>query len=150
MRETLFNWLEQDLTGKNCLDLFAGSGALGMEAASRGAAEVVMVERDRAVFRALQDNVKKLNFHNIALRNEDGLKFASRATQQFDVIFLDPPFKSDYLEKLLPLLNTQLKSDGLLYVETGTPFQPGDHWQVYKQGKASAVHYQLLKHAQHD
>ena len=150
VRETLFNWLGQDLTGRRCLDLFAGSGALGIEAASRGAAEVVMVEKNRAVFRALQDNIKKLNLHNIALRNEDGLNFASRVNEQFDVIFLDPPFKSDYLEKLLPQLAKQLMRKGLLYVESGTEFEADENWQVYKQGRAGAVHYQLLQSEQHD
>jgi len=72
VRETLFNWLGQDMYGKRCLDLFAGSGALGMEAASRGAASVIMVEKNRTVFRVLQENIKKLALPNIALRNEDG------------------------------------------------------------------------------
>jgi 16S rRNA (guanine966-N2)-methyltransferase len=150
VRETLFNWLGQDLTGRRCLDLFAGSGALGMEAASRGAAEVVMVEKEGKVFRKLQENTAKLKFDNIALRNEDGLNFASRANEKFDVIFLDPPFKSDYLEKLLPLLEKLLTPQGLLYVESGTAFESGAAWQVYKQGRAGAVHYQLLQHKQND
>jgi len=150
VRETLFNWLGQDLTGRRCLDLFAGSGALGMEAASRGAAEVVMVEKNRAVFSALQENAKKLKLHNIALRNEDGLNFAGRGNEQFDVIFLDPPFQSDYLEKLLPLLARQLTPQGLLYVESGTEFAAGEAWKVYKHGRAGAVHYQLLQLLQHD
>lgn len=150
MRETLFNWLGQDLNGRRCLDLFAGSGALGMEAASRGAAEVVMVEMNRAVFRVLQENKQKLNFHNIALRNEDGLKFASRSNEQFDVIFLDPPFQSDYLEKILPLLPSRLTPQGLLYVESAAPVEAGGHWQIYRNGKAGAVHYQLLQLVQHD
>ena len=150
MRETLFNWLGQELDGRRCLDLFAGSGALGLEAASRGAAEVVMVEMNRSVYRVLQENIRKLGLHNIALRNEDGLKFASRSNAQFDVIFLDPPFQSDYLIKLLPLLARQLTAQGLLYIESGTPFEAGEPWQVYKQGKAGAVHYQLLQYKQHD
>jgi 16S rRNA (guanine(966)-N(2))-methyltransferase RsmD len=121
-----------------------------MEAASRGAAEVVMVEKSRAVFSALQENAKKLQLHNIALRNEDGLNFASRGNEQFDVIFLDPPFQSDYLEKLLPLLARRLTPQGLLYVESGTAFAAGEAWQVYKHGRAGAVHYQLLQLLQHD
>ena len=150
VRETLFNWLGQDLTGRRCLDLFAGSGALGMEAASRGAAEVVMVESNRAVFRALQENMQKLKLTNIVLRNEDGLNLASSGNEQFDVIFLDPPFQSDYLEKLMPLLGRQLTPEGLLYIESGTKFDAGAAWQVYKQGRASAVHYQLLQLMQND
>ena len=150
VRETLFNWLGQDMTGMRCLDLFAGSGALGLEAASRGASEVVMVEKSRAVYRDLQDNVDKLGFNNIALRNEDGLNFASRGNEKFDVIFLDPPFKSDYLDKLLPLLARQLTPQGQLYIESGTLFEPAEPWQVIKRGKAGAVHYQLLQNRQDD
>lgn len=150
MRETLFNWLGQDLTGRRCLDLFAGSGALGLEAASRGAAEVLMVEMNRAVYRALQENIRKLGFHNITLRNEDGLKFASRSNGLFDVIFLDPPFQSDYLGKLLPLLAGQLTPQGMLYVESGTAFEAGDAWQIIKHGKAGAVHYQLMQFKKND
>lgn len=136
--------------GKRCLDLFAGSGALGMEASSRGAASVVMVEKNRAVFRVLQENIKKLALPNIALRNEDGLEFASRCKEQFDVIFLDPPFQSDYLPKLLPLLAPQLAEDGFLYVESGSVLEPEAPWQIIKRGKAGAVHYQLLKYQAED
>ena len=150
VRETLFNWLGQDLTGKRCLDLFAGSGALGFEAASRGAADVIMVEQSRAVCRTLQQNIDKLDFDNVVLRNEDGMSFASRSNEQFDVIFIDPPFKSDYLEKLLPLLARQLGPEGSLYIESGTAFDAGATWTVIRQDKAGAVHYQLLQSGQND
>ena len=100
VRETLFNWLGQTLYGRTCLDLFAGSGALGFEAASRGAERVVMVEKNPAVFRALQDNVKKLGCTGVAVHGQDGLEFASRDAQRYDVIFLDPPFQSDCISKL--------------------------------------------------
>ncbi len=145
VRETLFNWLGQTLDGQHCLDLFAGSGALGFEAASRGAAEVVMVERNRAVYRTLQENLKKLGFANVALRCEDGLEFASRQNRPFDVIFLDPPFQSDYLPKLLPLLGDKLAREGVVYVESGARIEPGAGWQVIKQARAGAVFYQLLQ-----
>ena len=138
------------MTGRRCLDLFAGSGALGMEAASRGAAEVVMVEKNRVAYHVLQENIRKLNFSNIVLRSEDGLNFVKRGSEQFDVIFLDPPFKSDYLEKLLPLLTKQLSPQGLLYIESGTLFEPGEPWHVIKRGKAGAVHYQLIQYGQHE
>ncbi len=145
VRETLFNWMGQDLTGRRCLDLFAGSGALGMEASSRGAAQVVMVEQNRMVFKALQGNIKKLALPNMALRNEDGLEFAARCKEQFDVIFLDPPFQSDYLSRLWPLMPRLLAQEGVLYVESGSAVAAPQPWQVIKQGKAGAVHYQLLK-----
>jgi 16S rRNA (guanine966-N2)-methyltransferase len=148
VRETLFNWLGQTLDGRKCLDLFAGSGALGFEAASRGATEVVMVERNRAVYRNLQENIKKLSFQNIALYNEDGLEFAMQQNRTFDVIFLDPPFQSDYLPKLMPLLADRLATDGMVYVESGAPFEADASWQVIKQARAGAVFYQLLQYGQ--
>ncbi len=150
VRETLFNWLGQELYGKRCLDLFAGSGALGMEAASRSAAEVVMVEKSRAVYAVLKENIARLKFGNINLRCEDGLHFALRCKEKFDVIFLDPPFQSDYLAKLMPLMAGMLAEEGLLYIESGTPFEADEAWQVCKHGKAGAVHYQLLQLEQHD
>ena len=146
VRETLFNWLGQDLTGRRCLDLFAGSGALGFEAASRGAAEVVMVENNRAAFRALQENNGKLACPHVVLRCEDGLGFVRRPECGcYDVIFLDPPFQSSYLPKVLPLLAGKLTEEGLVYVETGDVFNPDAAWQVVKSGRAGKVYYQLLR-----
>jgi 16S rRNA (guanine966-N2)-methyltransferase len=141
----LFNWLGQNLDGRRCLDLFAGSGVLGFEAMSRGATEVVMVERNRAVFRALQEAIKKLVCSNVLLCCEDGLEFARQKNGLFDVIFLDPPFQSDFLPKLLPLLVDKLTQDGMVYVESGELFEPDKAWQVVKRAKAGSVHYQLLK-----
>lgn len=128
--------------------MFAGSGALGFEAASRGATEVVMVERNRNIYRNLQNSLKKLGFENIALRGEDGLEFAKQINRPFDVIFLDPPFQSDYLPKLMPVLVDKLTADGMIYVESGVPFEPDPAWQVVKQARAGAVFYQLLQHSQ--
>ncbi|CAH1386299.1 putative 16S rRNA (guanine(966)-N(2))-methyltransferase [Candidatus Nitrotoga sp. M5] len=145
MRETLFNWLGQNLNGMRCLDLFAGSGALGFEAMSRGAAEVVMVERNRTIIRALQKTIIKLDCSNVLLRCEDGLEFAHQKNGLFDVIFLDPPFQSDYLQKLLPLLTDKLTQDGLVFVESGQIFEPDQTWQVVRHAKSSTVHYQLLR-----
>lgn len=116
-----------------------------MEAASRGATEVVMIEKNRAVYGVLKENIAKLKLGNITLRNEDGLNFAARGKDRFDVIFLDPPFQSGYLAKLMPLMADLLTDEGLLYIESGTQFDAGAQWQIYKQGKAGAVHYQLLQ-----
>lgn len=149
VRETLFNWLGQNLTGRRCLDLFAGSGALGFEAASRGAIEVVMVESNRAAFRALQENCRKLASSNIMLRCEDGLGFALRQEGgRYDIIFLDPPFRSGYLSQALPLLADRLEENGLVYVETGKAFEPDVAWKVMRCAKAGKVYYQLLQRAQ--
>lgn len=145
VRETVFNWLGQTLHDKRCLDLFAGSGALGFEAASRGASEVLMIERERKVYRNLENNLRKLGFANTALRCTDGLEFAATADGVFDVIFLDPPFQSDYLPKLLPLLTDKLSQDGVIYLESAKPFSPEPPWQVLKQARAGAVYYHLLQ-----
>ena len=148
VRETLFNWLGQTLYGRTCLDLFAGSGALGFEAASRGAERVVMVEVNRTVQRALQDNVKKLACANVSIVGQDGLEFALRDTHKYDVIFLDPPFQyssqGDYLSKLLAVLPQHLNEQGVVYVETGAAIDVPPPWQVVKSGKSGQVRYQLL------
>ena len=144
VRETLFNWLGQTLHGRSCLDLFAGSGVLGFEAASRGAERVVMVEKDRTVFRSLQDNISKLNCTNMVLMAQDGLEFVLRDTHRYDVIFLDPPFRSGYLPELLKIIPDRLNEDGVVYVESGAAVDVLPPWKVLKQGKAGQVHYQLL------
>lgn len=104
-----------------------------------------MVERNRMVFRALQVTSIKLACTNVLLRCEDGLEFARQKNGLFDVIFLDPPFQSDYLPKLLPLLADKLTQDGMVYVESDAVFEPDKTWQVVKRAKAGAVHYQLLR-----
>src|SRR5690606_25716968 len=93
VRETLFNWLGQDLTGLNCLDLFAGSGALGFEAASRGAANVVMIESSSGVHRVLLENKVRLKADSIELIKMDASVFLITHTRKFDVVFLDPPYR---------------------------------------------------------
>ena len=145
VRETLFNWLGQTLYGRTCLDLFAGSGALGFEAASRGAERVVMVETDRAALRALQDNVRKLDCTNVSVRGQDGLEFVLRDASKYDVIFLDPPFQKDYLPGLLEILPERLNQNGVVYVESGAPIEITPPWKMIKSGKAGQVHYQLLQ-----
>jgi 16S rRNA (guanine966-N2)-methyltransferase len=127
--------------------LFSGSGALGFEALSRGAAKVVMVENNRVAFRALQENSKKLCCDNIALHCEDAIEFARRDKERFDVIFLDPPFQSDILPKVAVLLANKLENNGFVYVETGEFYEPDATWKVIKQAKAGKVFYQLLQQA---
>ncbi|MDZ4201782.1 MAG: 16S rRNA (guanine(966)-N(2))-methyltransferase RsmD [Gallionella sp.] len=144
VRETLFNWLGQTLYGRTCLDLFAGSGALGFEAVSRGAERVTMVEKNPSVARVLQENIRKLGCANVAVRVQDGLEFALRDAVRYDVIFLDPPFGSDYLPRLLEILPQRLNEGGVLYVEAGAALEIASPWKVLKSGKAGQVCYQLL------
>ena len=152
VRETLFNWLGQDLTGKSCLDLFAGSGALGFEAASRGASRVVMVERDRAAFAVLATNREALAAHQVELVRRDALEFLRDRTLQslpYDVIFLDPPFSEDYVSRLAPLLPLCMTPDACLYYECGAWPQWPAGWRILKQGRAGQVLFQLVERA-HD
>ena len=119
VRETLFNWLQIQIPAARCLDLFAGSGALGFEALSRGAAGVVMVEKHPAAAQALQENITLLAAHNAKLVNDDALRYLQRETEGFDLIFLDPPFRQNLLETILELIVTKqlLKPHGMLYLE---------------------------------
>lgn len=145
VRETLFNWLGQTLDGKTCLDLFAGSGALGFEALSRGAQRVVMAEQNPQVLKALRENARKLGADRLDLVAGDGVKTLSREGGAFDVIFLDPPFHRGILPLLLPLISDRLAPDGLVYAEAEQSFEPGEGWEVWRRGRAGKVFYCLLK-----
>jgi 16S rRNA (guanine966-N2)-methyltransferase len=148
VRETLFNWLGQDLGGKRCLDLFAGSGALGFEALSRGAACVVMVENSRRVCAALRHNAELLAAKNLQLHCADALEFATSAAAdaaaRFDVVFLDPPFRSNMVAQALPRVVPLLRPLARIYVESATAFAPSEGWRILKQGRAGQVHYTLV------
>jgi 16S rRNA (guanine966-N2)-methyltransferase len=150
VRETLFNWLGQDLEGQDCLDLYAGSGALGFEAASRGARRVVMVERDAAAARALQANRELLAADAVEVVRADALEFLSHHRVRYDVVFLDPPFADDCWPQLLVLLPQCLKPGALVYCERAEPLQAGPGWAVVKAGRAGQVSHQLLKRAEHE
>src|SRR4029077_3800664 len=108
----LFNWLGQDLSGMACLDLFAGSGALGFEALSRGAASVVMVEKDPAVLRALRENARKLDATNLTVVRGDALEFARESRARFDVVFVDPPYRLGLQTASLALVGGLLDGRG--------------------------------------
>ena len=148
VRETLFNWLGQDLTGKTCLDLFAGSGALGFEAASRGARRVVMVERDPLVLRALAASRAALDARVVELERADALEFLRADGGRYDVVFVDPPYRSGLWPRVAPLLPPHLATDALVYLESAHRTGPLPGWQVWKQGRAGQVAYQLLKRAE--
>ncbi len=145
IRETVFNWLGQDMSGKTCLDLFAGSGAMGFEAASRGAERVVMIESNPEVLKALKSNSQKLGAKQIQLAARDALKFMDSDRQLFDVIFLDPPYRLGLLPQLLSLLPLHLAEDGLVYMENDNFSETGTDWLVWRKGYAGKVCYQLLK-----
>ncbi|PLZ03420.1 16S rRNA (guanine(966)-N(2))-methyltransferase RsmD [Burkholderia sp. WAC0059] len=151
VRETLFNWLGQRLDGQRCLDLFAGSGALGFEAASRGAARVLMVERSPRAAAQLRANQARLAAPAVEIAEADALRLAAGLTPgSFDVVFLDPPFGDDVLGRAIGLVVPLVAEGGFLYVESGAPLDPASEpalagWIVARAGRAGAVFYHLLR-----
>ena len=145
MRETLFNWLGQDLTGKTCLDLFAGSGALGFEAASRGARQVVMVERDAQIFRALQATHTMLGAVQVELVRADALAFLRSDARRYGLVFLDPPYHLDLLPRLLPLLPGRLDGGSRVYLESDRLPELPEGYELTRQSRAGRVHGLLIK-----
>jgi 16S rRNA (guanine966-N2)-methyltransferase len=145
VRETLFNWLGQTLEEKSCLDLFAGSGVLGFEAASRGAARVVMVENDRAVLSVLRKTSELIGAKQIDLILADAFDYLDRGEERFDVVFLDPPFRQNALPALLERLPARLAHGARVYVEAPDPLEPQEAWRELKRSRAGQVSYQLLE-----
>ena len=147
VRETLFNWLGQDLTGQVCLDLFAGSGALGLEAASRGAKLAVLVERDPRVHRALAASVRALQARTVQLVRADALEFLVADARAYDVVFLDPPYAMREQGLLLDAVRARLAAGALVYLESSEFASPPAPWEILRQMRAGAVHCQLLRAA---
>jgi 16S rRNA (guanine966-N2)-methyltransferase len=147
VRETLFNWLGQDLTGLTTLDAFAGSGALSFEALSRGAALAVAIDRDRVLVRALVATAEKLGTRALEAHCAEAQSFMARDARCYDVIFLDPPFAADDWARLLPAAAARLAQDGLLYVEAPAPVDAPPGLVLWRSDKAGQVHYHLLRHA---
>lgn len=149
VRETLFNWLQSYIAGSDCLDLFAGSGALGLEALSRGASSAVMVEKDKQVAKLLTDQVKKLQSENALVISGDATDYMQNTQNKFDLIFLDPPFSEiNPLDILNIILEKKLlKPNGLVYTEYSAKVRSNsvpEEWQWQRQSKAGEVEYGLL------
>ena len=147
VRETLFNWLGQDLTGRSCLDLYAGSGALGFEALSRGASAVTMVEQSPEACRVLQQNAALLGAEALTIECGDALEFVARAQASFDVIFLDPPFRQGVPKELWRRMPACLAEFGVIYLEAGAAFDdaPPSRFTVVRKRRAGNVHYHLIR-----
>lgn len=150
LRETLFNWLQPQTHGSVCLDAFAGSGALGFEALSRGAASVVMLEKSPAVVTSLQKNAELLKADNLSILNVDAIHYLNNTDQQFDLIFLDPPFKENLLDTCLTLIVEKniLKTNGRIYLEQekNRPINILNNWHVLKKIDAGNVSIYLITH----
>lgn len=151
VRETIFNWLAPMIHGARCLDLFAGSGALGLEALSRGAGFTTFVDSHKKVTQALQSHLELLNANDSAdVRQMDGVKFLKEPATKYDLVFLDPPYHLDFMQKVVPLLesNAWLNENAMLYLETekrqSLPELP-NNWKKLKEKTAGEVNYFLFQ-----
>jgi 16S rRNA (guanine966-N2)-methyltransferase len=151
VRETLFNWLAPSIQGARCLDLFAGTGALGFEALSRGAAQVVFVENSRRAIEAIENSAKKLGAKEAVVHHGDAVEYVRNAgPAAFDIIFLDPPFADDRLEALCRQIDERgiLAPGGRIYLEQDRakpdPEIP-ERWRVLKNKTAGNVRYMLAE-----
>ena len=151
VKETLFNWLGERIVGARCLDLFAGSGSLGFEAASRGAGRVVMVDNDAQVVAQLRQVAERLNAVAVTVARKDAFKWLDSSQEEFDLVFLDPPFEAGVLESACAALSrgALVPHDSLVYLEcravprqSSRPTLPPD-WRVRKASAAGQVRYYL-------
>lgn len=144
VREKLFNWLGQDLTGKTVLDLFAGSGALGLEAASRNAKRVVMVDNHRQTLKSIQKNSHDLGLSQVEAVCSDGLLYLKSTAQKFDVVFLDPPFAWNDWDDLFGFLGGCLKNQAMVYIEAGKFPEKPEWLEAYREGRSGMSGFELL------
>lgn len=150
VRETLFNWLGQDLSGWTVLDAFAGSGALGLEAASRGAQQVTLLERDPLLIKAIRTSVDKLRATQVLVQQAEAISWMQQSARQgrlFDLIFLDPPFDDNLFETSIRAATNCVPEGGWIYLEASGPlaFEADTGLRVARQGKAGAVHFHLFQ-----
>ena len=144
VRETLFNWLGQDLTGRRTLELYAGSGALSLEALSRGATLAVAVDRNAVLIRALAATAATFGATGLEAHVADAAAFLARERRDFDVIFLDPPFDTDPWPALLPQSVARLAPGGVVYAEAPRVLEPPAPLIARRRERAGQVHYHLL------
>ena len=150
IRETLFNWLSNKVAQAECLDLFAGSGALGFEAASRGAKHVTMVDADTIIADMLIEQKKSFAAQQVDVVHQDALAYLQHANKKFDIVFLDPPFNSELLQHAVTTLNSRelLEASGLIYVESSIHFvQPQclNAFTCIREKSAGQVRYALYE-----
>ena len=144
VRETLFNWLGQDLSGRRCIDLYAGSGALALEAASRGAVLAVAIERNPVLVAALRDNAQRIGAAALEVQVGDARRAIAAERRAFDVVFLDPPFDDDPWDWLLPACAARLAPGGRIYAEAARWIDPPPGQVALRRARAGQVHYQLF------
>ena len=147
VRETLFNWLQTRIEGSRCLDLYAGTGALGMEARSRGAAHVTFVEHDSLLVKQIKDNIDAFGIDDVRVEQADAHNWLERTTQKFDTVFLDPPFNQGLIDSTCGLLLSQdcLYPRASIYIEGEKGMQKPEGYSVKREGVAGNVSYMLLQ-----
>ena len=154
VRETLFNWLAPMVGGARCLDLFAGTGALGIEAISRGAAECIFVERDRGLARQIEATLDRLKVDNASVVNADALTWLAQGQQVFDLVFLDPPFSGGLWNEATARLEAcgWLAEDAWIHVESpsGMAIALPENWRLHREATAGAVHFALYRRSNPD
>ena len=150
IRESLFNWLQADIVGANCLDLFAGSGALGIESLSRGAKGVTFVEADTRAALALTGNLEALEVPNAVVHPINAMSWLAeyKSTEQFDIVYLDPSFEENILSKCYILLEEAniLKDSCIIYIESGKALEKTNvppNWLLQRSKKAGVVYFYL-------
>lgn len=150
IRETLFNWLAPDIMGARCLDLFAGSGALGLEALSRGATESILIEKNPLAAQSLERNLRLLNAQNAKVINSDAITYLTqpRGEHSFDVVFIDPPFQLDLWQNCVDLLesNNFLREGCAIYIESklDSAYQIPPGWHLHRDKTADNLRYRLF------
>lgn len=148
VRETLFNWLMNDIRNARCLDAFAGSGALGFEAYSRGASHVVFIEQSPKAHTSLQNTIRQFDTPNLHLIKTDTLNYLKQSTEQFNLIFLNPPYALNYVPQCLDhiITNHLLVKGGLVYIESSSPIEvKTELWKQLKLKQAGQVIYGLFE-----
>ena len=147
-RETLFNWLQDEIAGRRVLDLFAGSGALGFEAASRGATEVVLVERDAQLAASLRDSAQRLRAEHVQVECADALAWLARSPdRRFELVFLDPPFDAGLHARAVQALAPWLAPGAWVYVEHGAEagFEAPPGWRLHREGGTREARHRLFR-----
>jgi 16S rRNA (guanine966-N2)-methyltransferase len=149
VRETLFNWLNPVIRGARCLDLYAGSGALGIEAASRGAASVVLVDSNPQVVAKLREQLQLLEADRVEVVQSSVEGWLAASAAPFDIVFLDPPFRKNLLSACMRALESGgwLAADAYIYLEAESSLEPElpQRWELYRSKRAGQVGYHLAR-----
>ena len=144
IKETLFNWLGNNLRDLKVLDLFGGSGSLAFEANSRGAT-VTIVEKDKAVYKKIKRNIERHNMQKIEVHNSDAINFIRLVKETYDIIFLDPPFEDfKLIESVLIEIKKKTNKNSFIYIEHDYNINLDKCWNVYKSGKSNRIMYKLI------